>query len=194
MNKQLFEDVDLLFIKITDSDDEGAFRRLFYKMFSPLCVFAHRYIEDMETCEDIVQDIFFMVWENRKDLHLKTSAKSFLLVSVRNACLDLLRKQEVEQKWVSYAMTEEHDVNDVDLYTTKELESVLNASLEKLPQKVSMIFKLNRFDGKTYAEIAQEKNISVKTVEANMTKALKFLRVALRDYLPFLFIRLVLVH
>lgn len=72
-----------------------------------------------------------------------------------------------------------------DLYTTVELEYLLNQALDKLPEQISSTFRSNRFDGKTYTEIAEEKNISVKTVESYMTKALKHLRVELKDYLPF---------
>lgn len=73
-----------------------------------------------------------------------------------------------------------------ELYTTIELENLLNEALDKLPEVVASTFRSNRFEGKTYAEIALEKQISVKTVEAYMTKALKFLRVELKDYLPLL--------
>ena len=73
-----------------------------------------------------------------------------------------------------------------ELYTTVELEHLLNVALTKLPEAVASTFRRNRFDGKTYAEIAEEKQLSVKTIEAYMMKALKFLRSELRDYLPFL--------
>lgn len=73
-----------------------------------------------------------------------------------------------------------------DLYTTVELERLLNEALDKLPEPVASTFRMNRFEGKTYAEIAEVRQLSVKTIEAYMTKALKFLRVELRDYLPLL--------
>ena len=159
---------DELFRRISFSDDEEAFRLLFYDFFSPLCVFAYRYVEDKATCEDIVQDTFFRIWKNRKSLDIHVSARNFLLTTVRNSCLDWLRKQAVEKRWEE-----------------KFMEYLLNQALDKLPEQISSTFRSNRFDGKTYTEIAEEKNISVKTVESYMTKALKHLRVELKDYLPF---------
>ena len=130
----------------------------------------------MEACEDIVQETFYRIWKNRKDLNIQISARNFLITSVRNACLDLIRKEEDTE--------EEFE----DLYTTQELESLLNQALDKLPEQIASTFRMNRFDGKTYVEIAEEKQISVKTVEAYMTRTLKFLRIELKDYLPILLI------
>lgn len=182
------DQADLLIRKVTLYDDEVAFRTLFCDYFSPLCVFANRFIEDEEACEDIVQDFFFGLWKNRKSLQIHTSTRNFLITSVRNACLDLLRRQEVERKWVEKHMEQEGDTYEYDLYTTTELEFLLNNALDKLPEKISSTFRMNRFEGKTYVEIAEEKQISVKTVEAYMSKTLKFLKVELKDYLPLMII------
>ncbi len=177
---------DLLWKKISYQDDEGAFRSLFYDYFAPLCVFSQRFIEAPETCEDIVQEFFYKLWVRRKEIAVQTSVRNFLLTSVRNACLDYLRKQEVERKWVEKHLEEEVEEEEYDLYTTVELEQLLENALAKLSEPVVSTFRMNRFEGKTYAEIAQQKGVSVKTVEAYMTRALKFLRVELKDYLPFL--------
>ena len=85
-------------------------------------------------------------------------------------------------------MEQEGDTYEYDLYTTAELEFLLNNALDKLPEKISSTFRMNRFEGKTYVEIAEEKQISVKTVEAYMSKTLKFLKVELKDYLPLMII------
>lgn len=183
-NKIQIDKTDMLFRKVSLQDDEEAFRILFYDFFAPLCVFAHRYLEEMETCEDIVQETFYRIWKNRNDLDIQVSARNFLITSVRNACLDLIRKQEIEKRWIEKRLEEEYE----DLYTTQELESLLNQALDKLPEQIASTFRMNRFDGKTYVEIAEEKQISVKTVEAYMTRALKFLRIELKDYLPILLI------
>ena len=179
---------DLLFRKVTLYDDEEAYRILFYDFFSPLCAFAYRFLEDKEACEDVVQEIFFLLWKNRKNLDIHVSTRNYLLTCVRNACLDLLRRKESEKKWMEDTMREDFDKTNDDLYSTMELEHLLNDALDKLPEKMSSTFRMNRFEGKTYAEIAEEKQISVKTVEAYMTKTLKFLKVELKDYLPLLMI------
>lgn len=187
-NKIQIDKIDMLFRKVSLQDDEEAFRILFYDFFAPLCVFAHRYLEEMETCEDIVQETFYRIWKNRKDLDIQISARNFLITSVRNACLDLIRKQEIEKRWIEKRLEEDTEEEYEDLYTTQELESLLNQALNKLPEQIASTFRMNRFDSKTYMEIAEEKQISVKTVEAYMTRALKFLRIELKDYLPILLI------
>lgn len=184
MEKVEANTLDKLFWRIALKDDESAFRTLFFQFFSPLCVFAHRYIERRETCEDIVQETFFKIWKNRKGIEINTSTRNFLLTSVRNSCIDYLRKQETEQNWQQREIAKSSAYTNDDLYSVVELEQMLNAALAKLPDKVRVVFEQNRFDGKTYSEIALEHQISVKTVEAYMTKALKHLRVELKDYLP----------
>ena len=178
--------IDNLFWKIAIKDDETAFRTLFFQFFSPLCFFAHRYIDNWATCEDIVQDTFFKIWKNRKNIEINTSSRNFLITSVRNGCIDNLRKKESEMDWQQKESISVQSYSSEDIYTTIELEQMLNAALSKLPENIRSVFEKNRFGGKTYNEIAIEHNISIKTVEAHMTKALKHLRVELKDYLPLL--------
>lgn len=176
--------IDKLFWRIALKDDELAFRTLFFQFFSPLCVFAHRYIERRETCEDIVQETFFKIWKNRKGIEINTSSRNFLITSVRNSCIDYLRKMETEQNYQQREMANYHEPLHEDLYSAIELEQMLNAALAKLPAPIRTVFEQNRFEGKTYSEIALQHQISVKTVEAYMTKALKHLRIELKEYLP----------
>nr|WP_244205927.1 RNA polymerase sigma-70 factor [Parabacteroides acidifaciens] len=165
-------------------DDEDAFRSLFFKFFSSLCVFAHRYIEQWETCEDIVQDTFFKIWKNRKKMIINTSGRNLLLTSVRNSCVDYLRKQEIETSWIQKKSLHKTEYSTDDLYATVELENMLNAALSNLPENIRQVFEMSRFEGLTYTEIATQQRISIKTVEAYITKALKQLRIELKDYLP----------
>lgn len=178
--------VDALFLKIALNDDEGAFRTLFYNFFPSLCVFANRYIDDKENCEDIVQETFLKIWKKRKSLEINVSARNFLITSVRNSCIDYQRRKETEE---NYRVYHTHFADNLyasdDIYTVKELEEMISDSLAKLPENIRAVFEMNRFEGKTYSQIAEENNISVKTVEAYMSKALKLLRIELKDYLPF---------
>lgn len=179
-----FSSTDQLFWRIAIKDDEEAFQTLFFDFFSSLCVFAHRYIDSWEICEDVVQDTFFKIWKNRKTIEIKTSGRNFLLTSVKNSCIDYIRKKDLEQQWKDKETQSKHLAASEDLYSHVELEEMLNAALAKLPDNIREVFEMNRFEGKTYREIAEERNISIKTVEAQMTKALKILRVELADYLP----------
>ena len=183
--------IDSLFWRIAIKDDEIAFRTLFFQFFSPLCVFAHRYVDRWETCEDIVQETFFKIWKNRKNIEINTSSRNFLITSVKNTCKDFLRKQETEQNWQQKEIENNTSwYTSGDIYSTIELEQMLSAALAKLPDNIRIVFEKNRFEGMTYTEIAAEHNISVKTVEAYMTKALKHLRVELKDYLPLIILLL----
>jgi RNA polymerase sigma-70 factor (ECF subfamily) len=178
--------IDRLLWKVALKDDEEAFRSIFLDFFSPLCVFAHRYVENWETCEDLVQDTFFKVWKNRKNMEITISGRNFLLTSVRNACIDHLRRKDTETAWQqSEQQRLSPDVTE-DLYSARELETMLNKALARLPENIRTLFEQNRFEGKTYAQIAHEQHISIKTVEAGMTKALKQLRIDLKDFLPLL--------
>ena len=183
--------IDSLFWRIAIKDDEIAFRTLFLQFFSPLFVFAHRYVDRWETCEDIVQETFFKIWKNRKNIEINTSSRNFLITSVKNTCIDFLRKQETEQNWQQKEIENNTSwYTSGDIYSTIELEQMLSAALAKLPDNIRIVFEKNRFEGMTYTEIAAEHNISVKTVEAYMTKALKHLRVELKDYLPLIILLL----
>jgi len=182
--------IDQLFWRIALKDDEDAFRSLFFEFFSSLCVFAHRYVDDWNTCEDLVQDTFFKIWKNRKSIEINTSSRNFLITSVRNSCIDHLRKQDSARVWQEKEAKDKTGYTSDDLYSHIELEQMLTSALSKLPENIREVFELNRFDGKTYKEIAEEKNISVKTVEAHMTKALKVLRIELKDYLPLIILLL----
>lgn len=184
--KELPLSVDALFWKIALKDDEEAFRILFYNYFPSLCVFAGRYIDDKESCEDIVQETFLKIWKKRKSLEINTSARNFLVTSVKNSCIDYLRRRETEENYLIYHTGfHENLYTSDDIYTVRELEEMITVSLGNLPENIRAVFEMNRFEGKTYPQIAEECNISVKTVEAYMSKALKQLRVELKDYLPF---------
>lgn len=185
-NNETLVSVDTLFWKMAMKDDEEAFRLLFVNFFPPLTVFARRYIIDIETCEDIVQDTFLKIWKNRKKLDITTSARNFLITTVRNSCVDYLRKKESEARYYELNLNNKEQLYDpADILTLTELENMVASALEKLPENIRQTFMKSRFENKTYREIAEESNISVKTVESYMTRALKTLREELKDYLSF---------
>jgi RNA polymerase sigma-70 factor (ECF subfamily) len=184
MKKKEIINIDELFRKIALRDDEEAFRTLYFHFFTPLCVFAMRYVSNRETGEDIVQDTFLKIWKNRKSIEINGSGRNFIITAVKNTCIDYLRKQENEQAWKE-KMAGDNEYQSEDVYSIVELEQMLASALAKLPENIRTVFEMNRFEGKTYAKIAAEQNLSVKTIESYMTKALKHLRIELKDYLPF---------
>lgn len=180
-NRNLHE---ALYLKIVLEDDHEAFKKLFFEFYASLCVFAGRYVSSSETCEDVVQEVFFNIWKNRKTLNIHSSFRNFLVTSVRNSCTDYLRKQSSQNKYLeNYSLSSSSPSPD-DVYTINELEEMLQAALEKLPSNVQSAFNMSRTQKMTYNEIAAEMNISPKTVESYISQALKILREELKDYLP----------
>ena len=176
--------IDNLFWRIVTKDDEKAFCSLFYNFFPSLCVYAGRYIDNKEECEDIVQDTFFKIWRTRKSLEITSSARNLLVTTVKNSCIDYLRKKEVEHTYIERQAKKEWLMYQDDVYSTMELEEIISRALSQLPENLRQVFEMNRFDGLTYAQIAEKQNISVKTVESYMSKSLKMMRTELKDYLP----------
>lgn len=181
--------LDNLFRRIAFHDDQDAFKELFFDFYPSLCVFAQRYISSPETCEDIVQDTFYHLWKNRKKIETTSSFRNLLITSVKNGCIDWLRKQSVRHSYVEKQVTSPFtNGNSIDtpevIYTIRELEAMLHAALEKLPENVRRAFELSRFENMTYNQIAEEMAVSPKTVEAYISKALTLLRAELKDYLP----------
>ena len=177
---------DGLFRKVAFQNDEKAFRELFVEFYPALCVFAMRFSIQEEVAKDIVQDVFFKIWKNRKDTYITTSFRSFMITSVRNHCIDFLRRQKVESQFVEKGKRLHFNTSPEEVYTLKELESALGEALAKLPENVREAFEMSRFKGMTYSEIAQEMELSTKTIESYISRALKVLRVELGDYLPLL--------
>lgn len=187
-NNALF---DNLFRRISSYDDQVAFKELFFDFYPSLCVFAQRYISSLDVCEDIVQETFFRLWKNRKIMEVNSSFRNFLVTSVKNSCMDYLRKQSVRELHADRQLKSNTSNNYADetpetIYTIKELEDILHAALDKLPVNIRKAFQLSRFENLTYNQIAQEMSVSQKTVEAYISKALIFLRTELKDFLPVL--------
>ena len=175
-----------LFRKVAFRDDEQAFKELFLEFYPSMCVFAMRYITNEETARDIVQDVFFKLWINRKTIDITSSFRNFLVTSVRNYCTDFLRKQKVEYCYIEKCRMSDIHISPEEVYTLKELEAKIGDALTKLPPNVREAFEMNRFKGMTYMAIAEEMKVSPKTIDSYISRALKFLRVELRDYLSFL--------
>lgn len=183
--------------KIVDNNflDEQEFEQLFKTHFQGLCYFAQRYIKDKETAREIVHDAFINLWEKRDSIDLSKSVKSYLTTSIHNRCLNYLRDNK---KFDREVLTFENLSPDVapeglDNMISGELESKINEAIAELPEKCREVFMLNRFENLKYQEVADKLQISVKTVEAQMSKALAVLRTKLAEYLMILLIFLKLI-
>ena len=168
--------------------DEKSFELLFRTYFSSLCMFAMKYVPDLDTSKEIVHSVFINLWEKKEHIDTGKLMKSYLFTSVYNRSLNYIR----DQKKFRHGDVSDGDLNistnqDVDNnIEAAELEIQIRDSIESLPEKCRMIFTMNRFEGLKYNEISDKLDISVKTVEVQMSKALRILREKLKNYLVIL--------
>ncbi len=166
--------------------DEQAFELLYRKYFRRLCAFANKYLHDYDVTQEVVQEVFYTIWEKREHLDSNKEILPFLFQSTKNRSLHILEHQKVEDKYqqvIQYAYSQGDFFDVQDSLLAKELEAKLGEIIESLPEKCRKIFLLSRQEGKKYKDIAEELNISVKTVETQMSRALKVFREELKDYL-----------
>ncbi len=165
-------------------DNLQSFEVLFRQYYQMLCAYAYRFVSDTETAEEIVQDLFFKLWERRGELQITTSVKSYLYSAVHNRCLKFIEHRNVETRYRNYYLMHESEVDSEPQHAADahEIQIIIDNTLDSLPERCSRIFRLNRFEGLKYQEIAEKLSISIKTVEANMGKALKMLRKNLKNY------------
>lgn len=176
---------DLYLQKKIQGGDIREFERLFTKYYEPLCHHADKILNDMDASEDLVQEFFYHFWKNRETLSLKLSLNAYLYQSIRNNALHYLEHLAIRKSYAKQVFSEFQDTVPVHLQTDIELSDlgkVINATLQQMPERCSRIFRMNRFEGKKYREIAEILSISVKTVEADMGKALQMFRKSLKEY------------
>jgi RNA polymerase sigma-70 factor (ECF subfamily) len=163
--------------------DIRQFETLFRSSYTSLVKYAGTLIRDLDTAEEIVQDLFFKIWQDKEKLNIGSSLNGYLFRAVHNRCLHHIEHRKVVEKYAKEISAAEHQVtqNPSDLLQYKELQAKIASILERLPERCGKIFCMNRFEGLKYTEIAEKLSVSVKTVEANMGKALKEFRKALAE-------------
>lgn len=163
---------------------EKAFEEVFQVYFKVLTVFSKKFVLDLSIAEDLVQEVLLKLYENRRSIQFHTSLKAFLFQSVRNKSIDYLRsvksKSEHHDQMKLLSIAESTNWNDTMEQT--ELEERIAKAISALPDQCQVIFKMSRFDGKRNQEIAEELDISKRTVETQVSNALKRLR---KDVLPY---------
>ena len=162
--------------KIRIGDGE-AFEQLFNRYGQPLIHFVRRYVPDTSVAENLVQDVFLALWTHRSRLDPARNIKTYLYTAARNQALKHLRHSEVERRSAEDLTLEfPRPKTAEDERQEKEIAASVYQAIEALPEKCRIIFSMNRFDHLSYAEIAEIQDISIKTVETQMGRALKFLR------------------
>ncbi|MBD5234070.1 MAG: RNA polymerase sigma-70 factor [Bacteroidales bacterium] len=180
MTHKVFDDEALLMAALK-TDSHEAFFVIFRRYYYFLVLFAGRFIQDRDTCEDIVQDVFTQFWHTRKSLEIKSSLRSYLTTLVQNLALNKLKHNKVEE---SYLQVYEELMSDTpeDVLRFNELNEAIEQSLAKLAPEVRLTLMLSREEKLKYSEIAERLKISVKTVEARISKALRFIQADLERF------------
>jgi len=164
-------------------NDGQAFEKVFRDSYKPLKAYAFRFVNNLATAENMVQDVFLKLWQNRHNLVITTSLVHYLFRSVRNHSLNHLEKNRVRTGYLRMQLEKTQDDEDFSaFYPEIGLLEKIESAICALPPKRQEIFRLAREEGLRYREIADQLNLSVKTVEAQMTLALKQLRDSLKEY------------
>ncbi|HEX2394045.1 MAG TPA: RNA polymerase sigma-70 factor [Bacteroidales bacterium] len=162
-----------------------SFEQLFRKYYAPLVVYATRYVSGTEIAREIVQDFFVKLYEKRNTLSIDVSVKSYLYRSVYNCCINYLNQRNIQDKHLKNIEQERIDEDNLENeINSVELQYKISEVIEQLPAKCKRIFKMNRLEGFKNDEIAARLNLSKRTVETQISKALKILRKKLSDYIP----------
>jgi RNA polymerase sigma-70 factor (ECF subfamily) len=177
--------------------DEQAFELFFRKYNIRLCAFSNKFLNDIEEAQEVVQDMFIKIWEERDEIDPENSLKSYVFKIVQNLSINRLRRRKVQSRYTElYRLVyiENHEFSAHESLLARELEAQIVRSIKKLPSECRKIFELSRSEGLKYREIADTLNISIKTVEAQMSKALRSLRIELTDYISLVLIALISNH
>ncbi len=193
MHKNVFQSVQLSEKEIVGAirqGNESIFEETFRKYYQSLCNYANSILKEMDESEEIVQQLFLNIWEKRSELEINISLKSYLYRAVHNHCLNRIKHLKVREEYSQYANNYyDSSYESVSQTVVKnELESKIEAAIKKLPEQCRIIFNLSRFEELKYNEIAEQLEISPKTVENQIGKALKILRIELAEYLPLIII------
>ena len=164
--------------------DRESFNQVFRRYYSPLVRFCVRFVADSDIAAEIVQELFVKLWSNREKLSFNNSFESYMLTSVRNSAITYINKERSHAEANLRVYSEESDNNDPsETLQSNNLEESYRQILKAMPEKRREVFLASRFDGLKYAEIAEKLGISQKTVEAQMSAAIKQLREGLKAYL-----------
>jgi RNA polymerase sigma-70 factor (ECF subfamily) len=164
------------------ASDHLAFKTLYYRYFEALFRFLWRQTNNEELSKDLLQEIFSRVWKNRGNLDSRQSLKAYLYRIGHNLVIDHRRQSAHKPDYLA-----DHPAHEPAYVAEEnfELHEQVQAAIHNLPEPIRLVFTMNRFDGAKYAEIAKTLNISVKTVEARMSKALAILRKKLAPFLMY---------
>lgn len=189
---------------MSDTSDIRSFELFFTTYKQRFVSFADSYLRDEAMAHDLVMESFIYYWENRNLLDNENNIPAYVLKIIKNKCLNYLRNQSIHAKVESRIRTHQQRMVEINMLSLdacnpqnlfcEEVELIVEETLNRLPELTRIIFTKNRFERKTYKEIAQELHLTEKKVEFHISKALKLFRVTLKDYLPEALILFFITH
>lgn len=184
-NQRAYNDDEELLCQVREGDLH-AFNVLFHRYYAALCAFAFHYVS-MEDAEEICQDLFVWLWNNRTELYFTKSLQAYLFRAVQLRSLSRIDKNTAKKRIERLYWQSHPDVEpQVDDYQVEELIIRIREAVDRLPESYREAFVRHRFHGSTYQEIAQQLHVSPKTVDYRIQRALKLLREDLQEYFPLL--------
>jgi RNA polymerase sigma-70 factor, ECF subfamily len=176
-------------------DNGAAFEHFFKIHFASLCTWCqHKYNFDTDIAKEVVHTAFIKLWKNRSTLSADMPIKAFLHKVIINTSLDILRHAKVRERFERFVQQRNESAGSTpqENYDTKKLQADIDNAVSELPDQMRTIFELSRYEGLKYAEIARQLNVSINTVETQMGRALKKLRIKLAGYLTLFFILMII--
>ncbi|HLY68449.1 MAG TPA: RNA polymerase sigma-70 factor [Puia sp.] len=178
------------FPELLKQGNEQAFEKVFTAYYPALHAYAFTIVADMPVSDEMVQNVFLKLWAKRDKLEILTSLKAYLYKSIYNECMDYLKNREYKNRYKAHALHNNKNLVSAEdaggRVAMNELEKKLQNALNDLPDECRTVFQLSRFEGLKYQEIATHLGLSVKTVEAQMGKALRRLRLSLAEFISIL--------
>jgi len=171
--------------------DRKAMKELFHQHYKVVCSSIYRYVRNKETVEDIAQEVFIKLWQKKNQLNITGAIGPYIRRMAINEAISHLRKSKHYMEDIETADAEKGATEVEEKYLYKELNNNITDAINTLPPKCRAVFQLSRFEQLSYKEIAERLEISVKTVENQMGKALKVMRRELRSYLGVLLIAII---
>lgn len=175
--------------------DKSSFEKVYRYYYSRLNYFAKQYVFDSEIAKNIVQDVFTELWVKRNVLQEETNLNAWLFTVTKNKSLKIISHLKSQKNYSNYINSRQLVINysalsdfDTSNFVFEELQSQIDEALDKLSPACRKVFEMSRFEDLKNKQIAEELNLSIKTVEAHISKALRSLKSALKDYLPLFYI------
>lgn len=175
---------DDVILDLLSKGDQKFIDLLFDKYYTYLCNVVYRVINDADYAEDIVQEIFTDIWRKRESINIQTSLRAYLRRASVNRSLNHIRKQRMkfDENEDAIIDIESNTIDGQQELEKDELEQRIHDCIDALPPKCKLVFSLSRFENMSYQEIANHLEISIKTVENQISKALRILRSSIQPY------------